>query len=164
MISSFNYCISHLHATLINKFTTQSCWKNLGHKILQVEIQSKVSLMNNMWAALGKGTLRRKKKDIGSKSKSSEKFFLFPIFVFCRISLSDPYSTSMPNFKCRNNLKDPKRAVATFYSLSFSKYNKWGMGGVSKKKRHSFRLLHALYSLPCGSGLREKRKRSRDEE
>ncbi len=40
----------------------------------------------------------------------------------------------MPNFKYQNNLKDPKRAVerqATFYSLSFSKYNKWGMGGVS---------------------------------
>ncbi len=46
-------------------------------------------------------------------------FLLF--FYFCRISLSDPYSTSMPNFKCQNNLKDPKRAVerqATFYSLS----------------------------------------------
>ncbi len=31
----------------------------------------------------------------------------------------------MPNFKCQNNLKDPKHAVerqATFYSLSFSKY------------------------------------------
>ncbi len=50
----------------------------------------------------------------------------------------------MPNFKCQNNLKDPKRAVerqATFYSLSFSKYNKRGMGGVSNKplkKLHSF--------------------------
>ena len=81
---------------------------------------------------------------VGSRSKSSEKFFLSLIFVFCRISLSDPYSTSMPNFKCQNNLKDPKRAVerqATFYSLSFSKYNKRGMGGVSNKqlkKRHSF--------------------------
>ncbi len=34
-----------------------------------------------------------------------------------RISLSDPYSTSIPYFKCQNNLKDPKRAVerlATF--------------------------------------------------
>ncbi len=54
--------------------------------------------------------------------KSSEKFFLSPIFVFCRISLSDPYSKSMPNIKCQNNLKDPKRAVerqATFHSLSF---------------------------------------------
>ena len=65
------------------------------------------------------------------RKKSSEKFFLSPIFVFC--SLSDPYSTSMPNFKCQNNLKDPKRAVerqATFYSLLFS----IGMGGVSKKQ------------------------------
>ncbi len=62
----------------------------------------------------------------------------------------------MPNFKCQNNLKDPKRAVerqATFYSLSFSKYNKRGMGGVSnkqlkKKNGIALRLLHALYSLP----------------
>ncbi len=81
------------------------------------------------------GTLRRKNC---SRSKSSEKFFLSPIFVFCRISLSDPYSTPMPNFKCQNNLKDPKRAVerlATFYSLlMFSKYNKRGMGGVYKKQ------------------------------
>ncbi len=62
-------------------------------------------------------------------------FFYF--FFFCRITLSDPYSTSMPNFNCQNNLKDPKRAVkrqATFYSLSFSKYNKRGMGGVSNKQ------------------------------
>ncbi len=50
-------------------------------------------------------------------------FFLSPIFVFCRISLSDPYSKSMPNFKCQNNLKDLKRAVerqATFYSTFYS--------------------------------------------
>ncbi len=66
-----------------------------------------------------------------------QKFFLSPIFVLCRISLSDPYSKSMPNFKCQNNLKDLKRAVerqATFYSLSFSKYNKRGMGGASNKQ------------------------------
>ncbi len=68
------------------------------------------------------------------------KILSFSIFVFCRISLSDHYSTSMPNFKCQNNLKDPKRAKramerqATFYSLSFSKYNKRGMGEVSKKQ------------------------------
>ncbi len=76
-----------------------------------------------------------------------------------RISLSDPYSTSMPNFKCQNNLKDPKHAVerqATFYSLSFSKYNKRGMGGVSKKqlKKNGLALrLHALYSLPLAESL-----------
>ncbi len=34
-----------------------------------------------------------------------QKLFLSPIFVFCRISLSDPYSKSMPNFKCQNNLQ-----------------------------------------------------------
>ncbi len=54
----------------------------------------------------------------------------------------------MPNLKCQNDLKDPKRAVerqATFYSLSFSKYNKWGMGGVSNKQLKNgiaLRLLH----------------------
>ncbi len=66
-----------------------------------------------------------------------KRFVLSPIFVFCSINLSDPYSMSMPNFKFQNNLKDPKRAVkrqATFYSLSFLKYNKWGMGGVSNKQ------------------------------
>ncbi len=71
-----------------------------------------------MWAGLGKGTLRHKNWDIGSRSKSSEKFVLNPIFDFCRISLSNPYSTSMQNFKCQNDLKDPKRAVkwqATFF-------------------------------------------------
>ncbi len=87
---------------------------------------------------------------------SSEKFFLSPTFVFCRISLSDPYSTSMPNFKCQNNLKDPKRAVerqATFYSLSFSKYNKRGVGGVSKKQlktRHSFETIACTLQLTSG--------------
>ncbi len=72
-----------------------------------------------------------------TSGESTSIIFLSPIFVFCRISLSDPYSKSMPNFKCQNNLKDPKRAVerqASFYSLSFSKYNKRGMGGVSNKK------------------------------
>ncbi len=91
-----------------------------------------------------------------SISKSLEKFFLSPIFVFCRISLSDLYSTSMPNFKCRNNLKDPKRGAvkrqATFYSLSFSKYNKWGMGGVSNKqlKKHSFETIACTLQLTSG--------------
>ncbi len=50
----------------------------------------------------------------------SRRKIISPIFVFCRISFSDPYSTSMPNFKCQNNLKDSKRAMkrqATFYSL-----------------------------------------------
>ncbi len=115
-----------------------------------------------MWVGLGKGTLWRKNWnwDIGSGSKSSEKLFLSPIFVFCRISLSDPYSTSLPNFKCQNNLKEPKRAVerqATFYSLSFSIYNKRGMGGDSKKQLKktgiALRLLHALYSLPLAENL-----------
>ncbi len=62
----------------------------------------------------------------------------------------------MPNFKCQNNLKDPKRAVerqATFYSLS-SKYNKQGMGGVSnkqlKKKRHSFETIACTLQLTSG--------------
>ena len=43
-------------------------------------------------------------------------------FFFCRISLSDPYSMCIPNFKCQNNLKDPKHAKrqATIYSLSYS--------------------------------------------
>ncbi len=90
------------------------------------------------------------------KYKSSEKFFLSPIFVFCRISLSDPYSTSMPNFACQNDLKDPKRAMnrqATFCSLSFSKYNKRGMGGVSTsslKKRHSFETTACTLQLTFG--------------
>ncbi len=58
-------------------------------------------------------------------------------------------STSMPNIKCQNNLKDPKRAMnkqATFYPLSFSKYN--GFQLSAKKKGHSLRLLDAFYSLP----------------
>ncbi len=97
------------------------------------------------------------KIDISFRSKSSEKFFLSPVFVFCRISLSDPYSTSMPNFKCQNNLKDPKRAVenqATFYSLLFLKYNKRGMGGVSnkqlKKNQHSFETIACTLQLTSG--------------
>ncbi len=80
-----------------------------------------------------KGAFHAKMAPEVSHRKNS--FFLLFLF-FCRISLSDPYSKSTPNFKCRNNLKDPKRAVerqATFYSLSFSKYNKRGMGGVSNK-------------------------------
>ncbi len=63
----------------------------------------------------------------------------------------------MPNFKCQNNLKDLKRAVerqATFYSLSFSRYNKRGMGGVSnkqlKKKRHSFETIACNLQLTSG--------------
>ncbi len=62
----------------------------------------------------------------------------------------------MPNFACQNDLKDPKRAVkrqATFYSLSFSKYNKRGMGGVSsasKKKRHSFETTACTLQLTFG--------------
>ncbi len=67
----------------------------------------------------------------------------------------------MPNFKCPNNLKNPKRAMerqATFYSLSFSKYNKWGMGGVSNKqlkKKNGITLIivHAIYSLPLVESL-----------
>ncbi len=66
----------------------------------------------------------------------------------------------MPNFKCQNNLKDLKRAVerqATFYSLSFLRYNKRGMGGVSnkqlKKNGIALRLLHAIYSLPLAESL-----------
>ncbi len=47
---------------------------------------------------------------------------------------------------------------ATFYSLSFSKYNKRGMGGVSngqlKKNGIALRLLHAIYSLPPAESLR----------
>ncbi len=69
-----------------------------------------------MSAGLGKRDLTAQKLRLGSRSKSSEKFFLSSIFFF---------------------FKDPKRAVerpATFYSLSFSKYNKRGMGGVSKKQ------------------------------
>ncbi len=63
----------------------------------------------------------------------------------------------MPNFKCQNNLKDPKPAVerqASFYSLSFSKYNKRGMGGVSNKqlkKRHSFENSACNLQLTSGS-------------
>ncbi len=90
------------------------------------------------------------KLKIGSRSKSSEKFFLSPIFVFCRISLSDPCSKSMPNFKCQKNLKDPKRAMerqATFYSLSFSKFNKWGSFKQVAKKTA------AIYSLPLAESL-----------
>ncbi len=62
----------------------------------------------------------------------------------------------MPNFKCQNNLKDLKRAVerqATFYSLSFSRYNKRGMGGVSNKqlkKRHSFETIACNLQLTSG--------------
>ncbi len=88
-------------------------------------------------------------------SKSLGKFILL-FFVFCIISLSDPYSTSMPNFKCQINLKDPKRAVvrqATFYSVSFSKYNKRGMGGVSKvqlKKRHGFETIACTLKITSG--------------
>ncbi len=111
-----------------------------------------------MWQALGKPGISGKNWnwDIGFRTKSSEKFFLSPIFVFCRISLSDPYSKSMPNFKSQNNLKDLKRAVerqATFYSLSFSRYNKRGMGGVSNKqlkKRHSFETIACNLQLTSG--------------
>ncbi len=65
----------------------------------------------------------------------------------------------MPNFKCQNNLKDLERAVerqATFYSLSFLKYNKWGMGGGSNKQLKNgiaLRLLHAIYSLSLAESL-----------
>ncbi len=65
----------------------------------------------------------------------------------------------MPNFKCQNNLKDPKLAVerqATFYSLSFSNYSKQGMGGVSNKQLKNgiaLRLLHVIYSLPLAESL-----------
>ncbi len=81
----------------------------------------------------------------GITTRTIGKILSFSYFcVFCRISLSDPYSTSMANFACQNDLKDPKRAVkrhATFYSLSFSKYNKrkWAEFQTSSlKKRHSF--------------------------
>ncbi len=62
----------------------------------------------------------------------------------------------MPNFKCQNNLKDPKRAVerqATFYSLSFLKYNKRELGGVSNKqlkKWHSFETIACNLQLTSG--------------
>ncbi len=52
--------------------------------------------------------------------------------------------------------KRPKRALerqATFYSLSFSRYNKRGMGGVSNKqlkKRHSFETIACNLQLSSG--------------
>ncbi len=45
---------------------------------------------------------------------------------------------------------------ATVYSLSFSKYNKRGMGGVYNKRLKNgiaLRLLHAICSLPLAESL-----------
>ncbi len=64
----------------------------------------------------------------------------------------------MPNFKCQNNLKDPKRDAverqATFYSLSSRINNKQGMGGVSKtqlkKKRYSFEAIACTLQFTSG--------------
>ncbi len=116
-------------------------------------------ICDSLWE---KGALHAKIEiEIQAPEVSHRKNSFFLLFFFCcRISLSDPYSKSTPNFKCRNNLKDTKRAVerqATFYSLSFSKYNKRGMGGVSnkqiKKTAQLLRILHAIYSLPLVESL-----------
>ncbi len=110
-----------------------------------------------MWAGLGKGTLRRKNWnwDIGSRSKSSEKFFLSPIFVFGRISHSDPYSTSMPNFTCQNDLKTPsvpwKDKLLFILSHSRSKINgEWAEFQLALKKGHSFETTACTLQLTFG--------------
>ncbi len=98
-----------------------------------------------------RGHLMEKLRYIGSRSKSSEKFFLSPIFVFCRISLSDPYSKSMPNFKKTPSVPWKDKLL---FILSRSRR---GMGGVSnwqlKKNGIALRLLHAIYSLPLAESL-----------
>ncbi len=82
---------------------------------------------------MGKGGTSRKNWnwDIGSKS-----FFLLFLF-FAELVLVTLTLSLCQISNAETHLKDPKRAVerqATFYSLSFSKYNKQGMGGVSNKQ------------------------------
>ncbi len=74
-----------------------------------------------MWAGLGKG-YGAKIDEIEAPEVSHRKNSFYSYF---RISLSDPYSTSMPNF----NLPWKDKLL---YILS--KYNKRGMGGVSNKQ------------------------------
>ncbi len=111
-----------------------------------------------MWQALGKPGISGKNWnwDIGSRTKSSEKFFLSTIFVFCRISLSDPYSKSMPNFKCQNNLKTSsvlwKDKLLFILSRSRGTINgEWvEFQTSSKKKRHSFETIACTLQLTSG--------------
>ncbi len=72
--------------------------------------------------------------EIQAPEVSHRKNSFFLLFLFFAELVLVTLTLRMPNFECQNDLKDPKHAVkrqATFYSLSFSKYNKREMGGVS---------------------------------